>query len=138
MKKILISALMILVVGLVFADGNKEVIEIATTSSNSVSTATSKHLSEGYIESIYIDVTAPATQTVVVSTTDITLLTASGVTADTMYRPRYTANDAAGGVLQIATNDAVKQYVYGSPISLSVTSTQSNEVPIRVSIITSK
>ena len=86
MKKILIFAAT-LVATLCLAGADSVRIPALSGSSAAVVTKTSTHTFSGHLESIYIDVTAPATQTVVVATATDTLLTATAVTADTTISP---------------------------------------------------
>ena len=92
----------------------------------------------GDLESIFIDVTAPATQTVTIATATTTLLTATGVTADTLYYPRYPVNDAAGAAIGSVTNQNAKHVLVSEPITITVTSTQTNTLDTFVTIKTSK
>jgi len=92
----------------------------------------------GDLESIYIDVTAPATQTVTIATATTTLLTATGVTADTLYYPRYAINDAAGAAVGSITNNNTKYVLVSEPITITVTSAQTNTLDTFVTIKTSK
>jgi len=138
MKKALIIATLLIVACSCFAR-DRDALTIAVRDNNPAVTnsATSIALT-GDLESIYINVTAPATQTVTIATATTTLLTATDVTADTLYYPRYAVNDATGAAIGTVTNQNTKHVLVSEPITVTVTSTQTNTLDTFVVIKTSK
>ncbi len=122
MKKILIPVILAVAVGICLAGAEKNMEVIEDTSTTSAKTNTTTHAYSGYLESIYIDIPAASTCTVSVATSQQTLLTATSISADTLYRPRYVAHDAAGGIYQIATNSAVAACLALDKLTFVVTS----------------
>jgi len=121
MKRFLIGLALVLLPCVCLAGANSQKIEVVGATSNAVKAVTSTYKFSGYLESIYIDVTAPATQTVVVATSTETLLTATAVTADTLYRVRYPAVTSAGVAI---TSTNIACLLVQEPITVTVTSTQ--------------
>ncbi len=76
----------------------------------------------GQIESIYVDVAANTTNTILVTSSQGTILTKSTITADTQFFPRVAAQTTAGAAYTYSTA--------GSLDTVTVTSAQS--VPIAV------
>ena len=105
MKRLLISIALTVIPFVCLAGGDAENVAV-TGNSSAVTNAVESSKLDGYIEYIYIDVTAPATQTVTITSTDATILTATAVTADALYRVRYPAVDAAGTAVAGTTNIA--------------------------------
>jgi len=122
MKKLFIYAIVCIALSVYVIAGERYPVKAKNTSTTIAITNTSENAYSGYLEDIYIDIPSASTCTVSVATSRQTLLTATGISADTLYRPRYTVNDAAGGVLAIATNNAEKAYLWLDKITVVVTS----------------
>lgn len=130
MKRLLISLWLVASFAVAGADSKKIVVEDA--SSAAIVTNSPSYKFYGILDSVHIDVTAPATQTVVIATATDTLLTATAVTADTTYRVRYPAVDSAGATVAGTTN--IQHMLVGEPITVTVTSTQTNALDCGVTI----
>lgn len=128
MKKLLIS--LWLMAGFAFAGADAKVIDVPNTSSNAATVVSENYKYSGYLESIHINVEAATTQTVVVATATDTLLTATGVTADTTYRVRFPAVDASGAAVAGVTN--IAHLLVQEPITVTVTSTQPTTNSVKV------
>ena len=125
MRKLLISILVTALPFICLAGGDSIKVVVEDNSSAVTNAVTTKGLT-GYLESIYIDVTAPANQTVVIATSTTTLLTATAVTADTLYHVRYVTSDNAGADIGTVTNQVAKHLLVNEPVTVTVTSTQTN------------
>ena len=99
--------LLMFIPAVVFAGGSF-VVETATERTQTVSVV--KANLEGYIESIYIDVTGTTTGTVAILTPYETVYT-NTITSDTMVRPRLVAHNTTGGQLIGGTNDYQRVYM---------------------------
>jgi len=134
MRKLLISILLTASVCLGVEDSNRIVVEDNVTGVTNAVTST--HKFTGQLESIYIDVTAPATNTVVISGDQGTIFTATGVTADTLYRPMFPVVDSAGSAIGTVTNQATKHFLAYESLTVTVTATQTNAIDTAVVIKT--
>ena len=136
MKKILILFTVFLAMfsGLVIGESRRIKHVVPNTSVTAIVTNTTLGEYSGYLESVYVDIPAASTCTVTIATADETLLTLTGITADAMYRPRYTAHSAIGGVLAIATNDAVMKCLAGEKLTVIVNSnsTSTNDATLYI------
>jgi len=129
MKKTLIIATLLIVACSCFA-GERSSLTLAVLDNNpAVTNSTTSYA--------LINVTAPATQTVTIATATTTLLTATAVTADTLYYPRYAVSDAAGVTIGSVTNHNTKYVLVSEPITVTVTSVQTNTLDTSVIIKTS-
>ena len=133
MRKFLLSIAVIAMPYIMWADADSLQLVVEDNSSAVTNSVTSKKIS-GYIEYVYIDVTAPATQTVTVASGDATILTATAVTADTLYRVRFPVSDAAGATVGSVTNHAVRHLLANETVTVTVTSTQTNVLDTGVKI----
>jgi len=122
MKKYFIPICLLVMVVFSFAGSERSKETIQNTSKTLIITNTTTHAYSGYLESIYIDIPSAATCTVTVATGDETLLTATAISTDTMYRPRYLAHSSVGGILAIATNDAVMKCLGMEKLTITVES----------------
>jgi len=128
MKKILIPFLIIVFCGVVLAGGANSIpLPVNGSVSGTIVTNTFGTAFNGYLESIYIDLdtTSAVTQTVVIATSQETLLTDT-ISADTMYRPRYPINNSSGDVVAIATNDYTRAVLANEQLTITVTTASTN------------
>ncbi len=96
MKKVFISIVAVLIASGVMAEEDAKVIVVSDNNSGVTNVVTESYRFSGKLESIYIDISGTSTQTVTIASPFETLLTATGVTVDTMYSPEYPVHDAAG------------------------------------------
>ena len=133
MRKLLISIMMI--AGIAFAGENSVRVVAEGVKSGTTVTNTTTHLFTGQLESIYVDVTAPATNTVTISGKEGQLFQAT-MTADTIYRPRYAVVDSSGATVGSVTNQATKHLLVGEPLTVVVSGTFTNAIDCAVTIKT--
>lgn len=109
-------------------------IVVEDTSTTIAKTNTSLIAFSGYLEEIFIDIPSASTCTVTIASVRETLLTATSISADTLYRVRYPAYSSTGGVLAIATNDAVRACLFHDYLTVTVSnnSTSTNDVKVEV------
>ena len=103
---------------LVAIAGGSFALSVATTTS-ALSTATQAS-AEGFIESIYVDVTAGATGAVSLrDAKGYVIFTNAAVTADTMFHPRVPIQTQAGAAVT-GTGQWDRVYVDGEPLTFTV------------------
>ena len=100
---------------------NKLYIDDTYAGAGNQTNATSFEFS-GYLDEIWIDMPLVSTCTVTIATSRETLLTATDITADTLYRPEYLIHDAAGNT----TNDTTKACLFLDWITVTVTNNNTN------------
>ena len=123
MRKLLIQIALVLLPCVCFAGGDSGKVDITGNLAGVTNVVESSKLN-GYIEYIYINVTAPATQTVTIASGDATILTATAITADTLYRVRYPAVDASGSAVAGVTN--IAHCLANEKLTVTITDTSTN------------
>ncbi len=130
MRKLLISIMLAACTCLAVEDSCK--IVVPDTSSAAAVAVTTAHKFTGQLESIYIDVTAPATNTVVISGAEGTIFTDT-VTADALYRPMLPVVDTAGDAI---ADVYTKHFLAYEALTVTVTGTYSNATDAIITIKT--
>jgi hypothetical protein len=98
-----------------------------TLSVSGTGNAAKTYVIRGELEAVHIDVTAPATNTVVVTSAQGTLLTKTGIAADVLYLPRLATHTSAGAAATFVggTNDTANTWyskaAMAGPITVTVT-----------------
>lgn len=128
-------ALVVLWASACIAGAGEVSIPVEDTSSAGAVAASSLPV-RGLLDSIVVDVAASTTNGIVVASGDETLFTVSGVTADTVYRPRVvgvtTTNGAWGAEAAIE-----RIYLSGEKLTVTVTATQAavEDVSVKIKFI---
>lgn len=136
MKKLIIGWMVVLVACAVFAgSGTKAPFFIEDCAANVTNSVTRVNRFDGRVDTVYIDVAAGATNTVTLSTATETILTATDVTTDTMYRPRVTTQTTTG-VDNGVTNTAFF-YLISDIVTVTVTSSDlgTNNVTVTLGVL---
>jgi N-methylhydantoinase A/oxoprolinase/acetone carboxylase beta subunit len=137
MKKLFISACSILVPVILLAGVSSQKVVVESNYSGVTNSVTTKKLI-GYVDSIFIDISGTSTQTVTVASGDTTVLTATDVTADTVYRVRFPAHDSAGSAVAGTTN--IQHMLVNETLTVTVvaSSTTTNDVGVLVKLDNAK
>jgi hypothetical protein len=125
MKKFAVIIAALLVAGSVYAETRQQTFSATTITTNQ---GTSAQVVKGVIKNVYFDV--PATKTggvTIVSSDGVTLLSVSGVVADTLYPVRVPATTTTGSTIswitaQAAAANAATNIVY-EPVAIAGTVT---------------
>ena len=120
MKKILIGFLVLVPAMIAIAGGS-----FAVSIVNQISTATtaSQASVEGFIESIYVDVTGTTTGALSIrDSKGYVIFTNASITADTMFYPRVAIQTQAGAAVT-GTGQWDRVYLDGEPLTFTLTET---------------
>ena len=134
MKKFLIGLTVVLAGFSCFAGGGSSVVvTIEDCASDVTNSVTTINRFNGDIYSIYVDVVAGATNTLVFATAKETICTLTDVVADATYRPVTTADTVAG--VEIAT-EYIPILLTSEPLTITVTSSDAGTNDVLVIIKT--
>ncbi len=131
MKNFIVIASVILSCAVCLAESKVVVVTSVGVSSTTAKT-NETNLIQGELDGFYIDVAAGATNGVVITSGRETLLSVSGVTADTIYRVRFPAVDATGGAVATSTNNKA---VLSDKLTIVATATSTGAADVKTSII---
>ena len=131
MRKLLISIM--LTACTCFGAEDSVKIAIPSTSSAGAVAVTSTHKFTGQLESIFVDVTAPSTNVVVISGAEGTIFTSASLTADTLLRPMLPVVGSTGSAI---SDVYTKHFLAYEALTVTITSTQTNVLDASVTIKT--
>jgi hypothetical protein len=135
MKKVLIPVFCVIVMlgAAVVLAADRITLPKVSSVTGETNSITSPFALDGFVEAIYVNVGASSTNTITVATPWETLLSVSGVTADTMYRVRVPTVTTAGSALS-ASNDYQRVLLASDKITVTVIGTQTGEVDTVVDV----
>lgn len=122
MKKISAFLVVALVAVASFADMDNRVFTIANIGTT---TNSQTFVLRGKLEAVKVDVTAPATNTVTITSGELTLFSKASIAADATYLPRAATHTTAGAAATFVggTNDTANVWYATQPMAGEVTVT---------------
>jgi len=132
MKNFIVIASIILTCAVVLAESKVVVVTSVGVSSTAAKT-NETNLVQGELDGFYVDVASGATNGVVITSGRETLLSVSGITADTMYRVRFPAVTSSGAGVATSTNNKA---VLSDKLTIVSTAVSTGAADVVTSIIT--